>query len=783
MVKDIARAKLCVGLMAVLAVACGGTSATSNHGSAETKAGAGGTSGGSGAGGSSGRGGGSGGSGVAGGSSGNAGSTHDGTTVNLSLPESEARDALTAELDASASLTTNGLFEKYPLKFEAELGYDPSTARRLDELQASALELVETELQALTTNGFVISEKHTFPTFVNGYTAIFGEHLPLYISADSILNAVHRSYDSILLGIESVSLVPRLTSLLENMRVALANGGGAVAGVGAVKDADVYLAVAASLLAGTEVQAVAGGDQAMIADLTSKATSAAGLVGMPFLGADREIDFSQFEPRGHYKGTPELERYFRAMMWLGLMDLRLIETNQDGSQTFRRNQLELAYALAGLLNEAARSDYLIIDDTIRAFVGESDNMTLAELDALLADLGITSPAELASLDDRTIAQAIIDGSYGAQQISGHILRNDTGGAIPLSSVFLLLGRRYVPDSHVFSNVVHGRVPYRMMPNPLDAAFGALANNHAARLLEPELEAHAYAPELGRARALIDAHGADFWSKNLYNLWLGSLRALSPAPDLSDPASLGLPSLMGTERWGRRILNAQLASWAELRHDTLLYAKQSYTDAPACEFPDAYVDPYPEFYAALVRFAELGETLAVGNSDLAEHYLGQEITAYFKELRETASMLKSMAEHQRTGAPFTTEQMAFVNQTVTESEGCFHDPNGWYPRLGFRGVGTASDTAFDPTIADVHTQPTDEGGAPVGRVLHVGTGHARLMIVTADNCEGPQAYVGLASSYFERVTENFERLNDEQWSAEITLTTPEDVPWMRDIVVR
>jgi hypothetical protein len=28
--------------------------------------------------------------------------------------------------------------------------------------------------------------------------------------------------------------------------------------------------------------------------------------------------------------------------------------------------------------------------------------------------------------------------------------------------------------------------------------------------------------------------------------------------------------------------------------------------------------------------------------------------------------------------------------------------------------------FDPTIADVHTQPTDAAGNPVGHVLHVGT---------------------------------------------------------------
>src|SRR5690606_19895048 len=87
------------------------------------------------------------------------------------------------------------------------------------------------------------------------------------------------------------------------------------------------------------------------------------------------------------------------------------------------------------------------------------------------------------------------------------------------------------------------------------------------------------------------------------------RELSPkATELTDPAAAGLPEIAATEPWSRRILNTQLGSWAELRHDTLLYAKQSYTGVPACEFPDAYVDPYPEFYARLAQYAELGKTL-------------------------------------------------------------------------------------------------------------------------------------------------------------------------------
>ena len=731
------------------------------------------------------------GGGASGSSSGSAGMRTEpvssGTEVDLSSPNATAQAELEAELDELDELDTEGLLERYPTDFAETLGYTPSEAIGLDLIQGSALSLDEDELAVLDERGFVITDRHSFPTFTDGYVALYGEHLPLYVSADSILNATHRSYDKILQMIEEASLVPRLDRLLTKLRSALHGGDADAFGATAVADADTYLTVAASLLAGEELSPESGGSAERVGELYAAALEAEGLARIVLFGVEREVDFSQYAPRGHYVGTPELERYFRSMMWLGAMDLRLIETQEDGSSVFRRRQLELAYALRALFDSAALDDFGAIDGTVRAFVGESDNMTLAELDQLLADLDLGSASGLAELDDRTIAQAIVDGRYGTQQISGHILINGTRGEIPLSSTFLLFGQRYVVDSHVFSNVVYGRVPerngrMRMMPNPLDVAFGALQNDQAASLLESELDEYGYAPELASVRTLVDTYPDDYWRSNLYTLWLGSLRTLSPPSDLRDPVSLGLPRVAGTEAWGRRILNTQLASWAELRHDTVLYAKPSYTDVPGCEFPDGYVDPYPEFYAALGAYAERGLEVAEYLDDAPQPF-GAQVSSYFRHLAETAATLKSLAEHERTGMPFDEEQIAFLNRAVAESEGCFTNPDGWYPNLVFMGGLSETDTEFDPPIVDVHTQPADEGGNPVGRVLHVSTGLARLFVVTTDSCTGSRAYAGLASSYFEQTTEDFERLKDQEWAEQVMSEAPAEVPWMADLVGR
>ena len=42
---------------------------------------------------------------------------------------------------------------------------------------------------------------------------------------------------------------------------------------------------------------------------------------------------------------------------------------------------------------------------------------------------------------------------------------------------------------------------------------------------------------------------------------------------------------------------------------------------------------------------------------------------------------------------------------------------------------------------------------------------------------------MVSSYFERITSDFERLTDQQWATELGSAPPGDVSWMQDLVVR
>jgi hypothetical protein len=356
------------------------------------------------------------------------------------------------------------------------------------------------------------------------------------------------------------------------------------------------------------------------------------------------------------------------------------------------------------------------------------------------------------------------------------------GELPLS--FLPLGQRFVFDSLVFMKVTYGSLPQkRMMPSPLDVASAVFKNPAADVLLQPEFAAHGYRNELEAVKKEGDAAGPDLWEGSLYHGWLQALRELSPDPQ-NDEA---LPAVFRTEAWQRRMLDTQLASWAELRHDTVLYAKQSFTAMALCEYPDGYVDPYPRFFAGVQRMATRGQALVNGMDFGTQPKMKKRIVEYFGQLGEVAGHLRGMAERERANQPLTGEQVEFLNDAVAmrgRSAGCTTEwtPEGWYASLYYDRDEVSK---HEPVISDVHTQPTDENGNPVGKVLHVGTGRPRLITVRIETCKGPRVYRGLVSSYYELITQNFERLTDEVWWSRLANNSapPEEPAWTQDFVVR
>src|SRR5262249_50820406 len=149
--------------------------------------------------------------------------------------------------------------------------------------------------------------------------------------------------------------------------------------------------------------------------------------------------------------------------------------------------------------------------------------------------------------------------------------------------FTFLGQKFVLDSWVLSKVVYDDILWhevkvrRRVPSALDAAFAAFGNDAAAPDIVARLTAQSgrrfrdglnYQHNLTAVRQVVDDLDKAAWEDNLYIGWLALLRELSkPTTDAK------YPEAMRGRAWAMKSLNTQLASWTELRHDTVLYAKQ------------------------------------------------------------------------------------------------------------------------------------------------------------------------------------------------------------------
>ncbi|MDH7515794.1 MAG: DUF3160 domain-containing protein [Bacteroidota bacterium] len=689
-------------------------------------------------------------------------------------------DAYRNYLATHRSMTGGGILREYPAPVfhsKAQLAGEP---RYLDSVTIK-FRLTDDERSLLRENGFVVTERLSAYSFGEAYGQVWRYDLPVFVSSDAILHAVHMSYDEILMETEFRFLIPRLNRLLESLHEKalpeLDQRYRSVPAMGpSLRDVDVYLTVARRLLSGEATPVFYKGNENVVAALLALIDAQSPAEYTLFASTPRTIDFSQFTVRGHYLRDPLLGMYFRSMIWLGRTEFMLTKPVQHGGPGPTDEDIQRQVIGAWLLKEALERDGSLevlneIDDMLEFLVGESDNVRVPHLEELQREVGFTDASALADMDVvRVVQERLASKPYAGQRINAQILMSDPMNPeqIEPPSAFLLLGQRFIIDSYVFWNVVYDNIEYegqkvrRMLPRALDAMF-AVGNDAAAQFLQDDLDRYHYAPNLAALRYLVDSFDGGFWNASLYNAWLNAIRALNP-PDMLE----SLPPFMRTAAWWQAKLNTQLASWAQLRHDNILYAKQSYSGGVTCSFPEGYVEPVPELYLRLGRFARDAESVYRAKGIL-------EPAAYFTGMGEIMDTLAAIAGKERDGEPLTAAEAGFLSGMLYATpRGCAPAYDGWYQRLFYR----REITDHDFIIADVHTAPTDENGNMVGWVLHVAVGKVDMGFVVAPSPNGGDVvYTGAMMSYHEQVSTNFKRYNDVEWTETVRRTSQARPDWV------
>jgi len=635
--------------------------------------------------------------------------------------------------------------------------------------------LTDYEKSLIEKNGFMVSDRLQTLSVGESFIDIFRKDLPLFISTDAILHSLHLSYDNILKDVELGYIIPKLKEILDLIHKQLPALQTRYAAnpemTKSLEDIDLYLGVAQKLLNGTSsyYYSTNSAKQTELLDLINSYRFNSYKL---FSENCKDIDFSQFKVRGHYTDEyrPELGKYFQSMMWLGRTEFYLIRPNVDPLNCPRQTDADIqrqiidALLLSEMLNlSGAQNAFTEIDDVIKFFVGESDNVTFNNLTSLKNAVQINDPSDLLDTNRvKDFQNELKKNDFAYQRILSQVLAASEVDSIVPASTFLFLGQRFIIDSYVFSQVTYDRIKYnntfirRMLPNSLDVLF-ALGNDAAGQILKTELEQFYYGTNLASLRYLIDEYSSDFWQSSMYNAWLQAIRSLNPPVE-----RLQMPQFMQTAAYWQSKMNTQLASWAQLRHDNLLYAKQSYSGGVSCSFPHVYVEPFPQFYKDLKQYADIAKQ-KFQSLTFSQDYYKEPMLRYFQRLYEISDTLGTITEKELNNQKLTADETKFLECTITLNPWVVcGEPmyNGWIFSL-FYGESHEDERL----VADVHTSPTDESGNQVGWVKHVGTGMMNLGVWVTNNQNAQQtAYVGPALSYYEYTSTNFLRLTDEEWRA-------------------
>ncbi len=672
--------------------------------------------------------------------------------------------------------------------------------RNVGYLDSVALKLKMTgdEESLLGKNLFFVTERLSYHNFGQAFHEIYNFDLPVFVSTDAILHALHMSYDNILKTMEreimAINLEKYLKSLYYNFDKLEKKYGANSEMAPSLSDADLYITIAYSLI--LDKLQIPHTASAESVKAVWEAIRSEKMVSMPLFtypGRNRNLDFSQFTVRGHYVYTQQdqwmnlksLEPYFRTMMWLGRTDFLLTPPpSNPWEKPWSTIEIQRMQMGACLVNELdlhsdSRDLFEFNDRVISYLVGESDNITPEQFGNILQKLGISDASVLCDTNrvNGLLSALNSNPELGQKILSDFFLMDpgsDTPGVLPVS--YRLSGQRFIIDSYILGSVVYDRLVYmgtkvkRMMPMPLDVLF-SLGNNDVVPLLKDEFLKYHYAGQLANLRYLIDSKPDAFWSGSLYNVWLNAIRELNPPGETEMQ-----PLFMKSAGWHQEKMNTQLASWSHLRHDNLLYAKQSYTGGTGCSFPHSYIEPYPSFYGRLKQFATDAATF-FGKLSVSGYAL-ENVVNFFPRFAGVMGKLEILAKKQLEGVLFSDEENKWL-QTMLFSKGGSGTPpySGWYADLFFDPWDAAKG---DFTVVDVHTQPTDESGNVVGKVLHAGVGRVNLGVFIAPSPSDKNklmAFTGPVMSYYETITDQFKRMTDQEWEKLVWANTlPERPGW-------
>ncbi|MGI5921824.1 MAG: DUF3160 domain-containing protein [Syntrophomonadaceae bacterium] len=609
--------------------------------------------------------------------------------------------------------------------------------------------------QRLVQNGFVV-----IPGLHSEYYMLYEinryDMVPNLVTTDSILHNYHLFFEHLLKKVEEEKLLPELKKLNQGMLQASQDQLTALKGTiweNAARRNLAYFAVAGRLVdSHSSIPSIVQKEVLAELDLI-KAHSQTAISPVISIGTKPDVsnslkeDYTQYIPRGHYTRNAALESYFRAMMWYGRMTF--LQKDEDAT----RSAVLMTLALQ---NDSNSSSWSKVYDVSDFFVGSSDDPGYKEYIALLKKVYGSQLSLKTLTDDKAKWQTFLK---KAAAIKGPAINS-----IPIfdASVqpdreqeikgFRFMGQRYTVDADIFQRLIYREVgenpsgERRLLPKGLDIP-AAMGSSEARKILTDmgQDEYQNYSQNMDKVQQYISGLEPGDWHKNLYWNWMYTLQPLTRT------IPSGYPSFMLNQAWLRKELNTYLSSWTELRHDTILYAKQNYAEmgGGGDETVDdrGYVEPNPHLYARLAALSALTR-----NGLESRGLISDRDSESLKRMEKLARDLQNISQKELKGLSLSEQEYELIRSYGGQLE------HFWLEALRDQGSSGRSQLLADNPcmlVADVATAPPDT-------VLEEATGYIQYIYAVVP-VEGKLRIArGGVYSYYEFPWPATQRLTDDQW---------------------
>jgi hypothetical protein len=587
--------------------------------------------------------------------------------------------------------------------------------------------------EALQRRGFVVipggNPSDGYRQFFHLYAVADHDKSTVYVTSDAGYHHWHLIFDKVLRSLEQDVFLPKLETLTTGMLANATKQARTLEGAGsgpAARQVLSLLQVEATLL------------ELPVGTLTPEAQKESALIRAhaeikrsPILGTD--VDYSLYTPRGHYTRTAALTRFFLGMSLLGQTPFAV----DPGTPAKLRPAVLAArtFLPSGMGSKELLSLWRDIYEPTAFLVGAADDYTPVELDAVLRARmpgAMSHPNALTDAVLREVANDLLD----LRQVM----------VDPEAPAVRLMGTRFVLDAWIMDQLLYPNVGTETKPRVIASAIDVASawGSPLANKIQKQtgqFDFRRFGHQLSRMRNAVGQRPEEAWSGTVYDSWLWALEPMWT------PHTEAFPDYMRSGSWTAKALQSGLGSFAELRHDTILYVKQATGegDAPLPTYvPRHWVEPDPVAFARLAAVADLMREGLAGR-DL----LTTEADGLLTDLAELESFFARIARDELDGEPISDEDNQRLAAIAHEFEGLWWRTSD----QGRFGQGSLDDDSA--IIADI--------SRGFQQVVEIGTGRVEpILVIVPDDRGGFQLAIGAVYSYYEFLQPLSDRLTDEAW---------------------